>query len=533
MACAGGPKGGDGGTADEGAESTGTGGSEEESADTGSASTTDDTGVPKLDVGGEDETGEDEIPPAPIFPTTCEEAAEVKTSVGCVFYPLAVPQQYGDSPGTTSFVVSNVSDQNATVLLYDQNGLVDQRQVAPGQIGTFVDSVRHLPSLSGVYPDGFRIESDQVLQVFQFSPPYATVTADASLVFPDVALGTKHRVVVNNDLSTIGNQYVAVVAPTDDTEVTFTLTAPATITLSGGPVPLLDSDMGQDTFQVTLDALDVLVVAAENGNPQTMLKTNQLTGSLVESDKPVAVYSGNSPTYVPEVNPTFYCCGDLISDMVPPTTVLGRRYAAVKFLPQKNEKDVWRFIGNVDGTEIVLSGGIDDVIQLDEGEWADRHVAEPFWAEGNQAFGMVHFMTGSEYAMWEKGEMGVLPYDCNWIATPGDPAIGWVLPIGNWLNRYQFPVGPTTLGTWCNDHVTVVAPLAAWDDVTYNGAALPDVNPVGDSEFGYAYVPATTPIGEVLAPEGVGVMIDVYGYVDDGSYYYPGGMGLQTLNPEG
>ena len=27
-------------------------------------------------------------------------------------------------------------------------------------------------------------------------------------------------------------------------------------------------------------------------------------------------------------------------------------------------------------------------------------------------------------------------------------------------------------------------------------------------------------------------MIDVYGYVDDGSYYYPGGMGLQDLNPE-
>lgn len=527
---------GDGESDDSGAQETETGSDEDSESESGSGSSTDesDSGLPKLDVGGDGDGDGDEIPPAPDFPTTCEAAETVKTSVGCTFYPLAVPQSYSGNGGTTSFVVSNVSDQNATVTLSDRNGQLDQKQVAPGQIATFLDMGAHiLPADSGLFDRGLVIESDQVLQTFQFSPPYATVTADASLVFPDVALGNKHRVAVNNDLDTIGNMYVAVSAAEDDTEVTFTLTAPATITLAGGQVPSLDSTQGADTYQVTLDYLDVLVIAANNDNPDTMMPTNQLTGSLVESDKPVAVYAGNTPTYVPPVDPDFYCCGDLISDMVPPTTVYGRRYAAVKFLPQKDEKDVWRFIANADGTQITLSGGIDEVIDLEEGEFADRHVAEPFWAEGNKAYGMVHFMTGSEYALWEKGEMGVDPYDCNPIATPGDPAIGWVIPIGNWLNRYQFPVGPTISGTWCNDHVTVVAPMESWDDITYNGAALPAVTQVGQSPIGYAYVPAMTPIGEVLAPEGVGVMIDVYGYVDDGSYYYPGGMGLQDLNPEG
>jgi hypothetical protein len=519
---------------DDGSSSTIADGATESESDDDSGSEDESTsGLPKLDVGG-DGDGDGEIPPAPDFPETCEEAATVKTSVGCTFYPLAVPQSYSGNGGTTSIVVSNVSDQVATVTLSDRNGQIQQVQVASGQIHTFVDQSNHiLPATTGIYDRGMVVESDEVLQVFQFSPPYATVTADASLVFPDVALGTKHRAAVNNDFDTIGNQYVAIVAPEDDTEVTFTLVAPATITLAGNPVPILDSDMGQDTYQTTLNALDVLVIAANNDNPDTMMPTNQLTGSLIESDKPVAVYAGNTPTYVPPVDPDFFCCADLISDMVPPTTVYGTRYAAVKFLPQKDEKDVWRFMGNADGTEITLSGGIDEVIQLDEGEFADRHVAEPFWAQGNAAFGMVHFMTGSEYAMWEKGEDDPMPYDCAPIDTPGDPAIGWVIPIGNWLNRYQFPVGPTISGNWCNDHATVVASLDDWDDITFNGNALPAVTQIGQSAFGYAYVPADTAIGEVLAPEGVGVMVDVYGYVDDGSYYYPGGMGLQDLNPEG
>ena len=37
----------------------------------------------------------------------------------------------------------------------------------------------------------------------------------------------------------------------------------------------------------------------------------------------------------------------------------------------------------------------------------------------------------------------------------------------------------------------------------------------------------------LIAPEDVGVQVEVYGYVDHGSYFYPGGMGLQNINPQG
>ncbi|NVB39492.1 hypothetical protein G6O69_16740 [Pseudenhygromyxa sp. WMMC2535] len=56
-----------------------------------------------------------------------------------------------------------------------------------------------------------------------------------------------------------------------------------------------------------------------------------------------------------------------------------------------------------------------------------------------------------------------VPYDCpDALQNPGDPAVGWVYPEGNWLNRYLFSPG-TGSSLWCHDHVTIVAALSDWD----------------------------------------------------------------------
>ena len=67
-----------------------------------------------------------------------------------------------------------------------------------------------------------------------------------------------------------------------------------------------------------------------------------------------------------------------------------------------------------------------------------------------------------------------------------------------------------------------------------DGAPLPAPTPIGgDSSHGYVYIPVPNPTHEIVAPESVGVEVTVYGYVSYGSYVYPGGVGLQALNPEG
>lgn len=515
-----------------GTSSTDTNDTSSESADTESSDgteTTDDDGA-IFDVGGDDDGG---VPPPPGFPETCEEAANSFTSAGCVFYPAAVPA--GSASNKAAFTVSNVSDQMANVTLSDINGQVSQVQVAPGQIHTFEDNGAHqMPMGTAVGNDGLVIESDQVLQTYQFIPSIATPTADASIVLPEQALGTKHRLVAYNDLESSGsrNQYAAIVALEDDTTVTVTLAQPGSELLNGMGTPVADFDNGPDSVEVTIDRLETWVVSGNNKYSQTGLPTNELSGSLIESDKPIAVYSGNDVSYLPEnQGGSFNCCADLIATAVPPTTVYGRQYAGVKSIPLGEEIDLWRFVANEDGTEIQLSGGVDMMIDLDEGEFFDVETQEVFWADGNLPYALVHFLTSGSSTNIPGG---LMPFDCgNAIATPGDPALEWAYPLGNWLNRYLFPVGPTTLGTWCHDHATVVAPVADWDSVTFDGAMLPAPTEIAGTGMGYVYVQLPNDFHEIEAPDTVGVEVSVYGFIGHGSYFYPGGMGLQSLNPEG
>ena len=459
----------------------------------------------------------------PAFPETCADAEQTTTSVGCVFYPLALP----GTQATTGFMVSNVSDMVANVTLSDQSGQVSQAQVDPGATHMFTDNGIHkISSGSAVGDDGYVIESDQVLQVFQFMPPDGTVTADASIVLPGPALGERHRVVTYNVHNNNTWQYAAVVATQDDTEVTFTLAQPSSQTRAGGGLPALDFDMGDDTLVVTLDRLDTLVVSGHWEN-QMNLELNEFSGSLIESDRPIAVYSGKELANLPEGA----CCADLIATSVPPTSVYGTEYAGVRFLPtgQPGKPDIWRVIGNEDGTVIELSGDYEDTILLDDGEFADISTGEVFWAQSNHPFGMAHFMAGGSLM-----PSPLQPYDCPMsLSNAGDPAVGWVYPAGNWLNRYLFSPG-TGSSSWCHDHATIVADLDSWDQITMDGMPLPAPTPIGgSSDHGYVYVPVPNASHEIEGPPNVGIEVSVYGYVSHGSYFFPGGVGLQALNPEG
>lgn len=476
----------------------------------------------KFDVGAQGDGGGGGPGTVPVFPETCAEAEQTTTSVGCIFYPLALP----GTQQTTGFMVSNVSDEVANVTFSDQYGQLAQAQVQPSETYMFTDSGLHFMSTqSGIGDDGYVIESDQVLQVFMFMPPDGTVTADASIVLPGPTLGTKHRVVTYNVHNNNTWQYAAVVATEDDTEITFTLAQPNSQSDAGGGVPALDYNMGNDTLMATIDRLDTLLIIGNWENNQNM-QLNEFTGALFESDKPVAVYSGKHLANIPEGN----CCADLIAEAIPPTTTYGTEYAGVRFLPtgQPGKPDIWRFIGNADGTVIELTGDHQETVMLDEGEFADVSTGDVFWASSNFPFGLAHFMTAGSLMPAQ-----LQPYDCAAFTDVGDPALGWAYPAGNWLNRYLFSPG-TGSSSWCHDHVTVVAQLNQWDDITMDGQPLPPPTPIGgDSVHGYAYIPVPNASHEIDAPEQVGVEVTVYGYVSYGSYVFPGGVGLQALNPEG
>ncbi len=493
------------------------------------------------------------VPVAPEFPQTCKEAEEGTTSVGCEFYPYVPPTVGVVSYNAVGFMVTNVSSAPAAVLLSDRDGVVQSANIAPGQIHTFAVEAPHQTSLdTQIAGNSYVLTSNEVVQMFEFYPLDFGIDDDAGLVLPATALGTRHRVATYNGGSGYlgGQQYISVVAVEDQTEITVTL-GPSTIaTLAGGGVPALDVASGNDTTAVVLDRLEVLTIAASGWDG------SDLTGTLVDSDRPVAVYSGASATYVPAVPGPWdfpggpdtippgihqHQAGDLLFDAIPPTTVWGTQYAGVKFMPLGQEPDVWRLMADTDGTEITLSGDVTDVFTLDAGEFVDLQTPGNFWAHSADAFALVHYMTSAALVDPDVLEMrqGSYPtidtHDCGLLEWPGDPAMTWAYPVGNWLRRYVFPVGQQgpRQASWCHDHVTIVAPAERWGDVMFDGLPLPPGEPLGDSPMDFVRIPGVLPAYELVAPAGVGVELTVYGYRSSGSYAYPGGLGLQTLNPAG
>lgn len=475
---------------------------------------------PKLDLNDIPE------PPSAQFPQTCAEAEEAETSVGCVFHPIYLP---GVSNGLVGFAAANVSDETAHVELFTYDGMVDVVDVEPGGIHVFERDTSLRANYLGneVGRAGYELVSDHPLQVFTYMPISSSLHSnDASIVFPSSTLGTRHRIANFEVESPAGNdQHVTVVGTEDGTEVTFSLVNAGAVTVGSEQVPALDYDAGEESLTVTLDRFEHVVVSAPEWIED--VGVNPFYGSLVESSAPVAVYSGVAAITLNTG------ANDVVHTAVPPTSVFGTEYAAAKFIPVGNAPDIWRFVGNEDGTMIELQGGgLNQTIELDAGEVYDLWTSASFWAEGNEPFGLLHLMTGAS------ANPPLIPHDCDQpISGPGDPAMGWVYAQENWLHRYLMPVGRGSdepgAEQWCHNHLTVVAPLEAWASIEVDGLPLPEPLPIGNDDFGYAYVPAPPGTHELVAPDGVGVQVDVYGFHHHSSYFYPGGMGLRNINPAG
>ena len=154
-------------------------------------------------------------------------------------------------------------------------------------------------------------------------------------------------------------------------------------------------------------------------------------------------------------------------------------------MPIKDEGDLWRFIADRDGTVIELSGGEEQTIELNEGEFFDLYTPTVFWASGNVPYSMVHFMSAGVLTQKEDFSYYDFGADCNlMIQKVGDPTMAVVYPYRNWLHRYVLSFKEVVGNSWCHNHITIVTELDRWDEVTLNGQPLDPPQPLGDSGLG-------------------------------------------------
>lgn len=309
----------------------------------------------------------------------------------------------------------------------------------------------------------------------------AELTEDAYAALPAAALGTRYRVLtwVVDPLSPNPGSQIAVVATRANTTVT--ITPSATVGARPAGVP----------FQLTMQAgqnYNLWAVGTNDG-------AADLSGTLVEADKPIAVFSGNGVARIP-IGENF---SDLIIDQQRPLHSWGRHFLLRPFAGRS--ADVVRVLAHEAGTLVAVNG--QHLTELAAGQSVMVELIEPIHILSSRPVAVAQFMKSSA------ADPGVL----------GDPMMAMVPPVEQWHRRYRAAT-TQTFGNNPTHFLNIVAPLQALGAVTVNGVAVSAdaFTALGDSGYASTSMEVAHGSHRVEAPQSIGVM--VYGYYNFAAYGY-------------
>ncbi|MGK3995385.1 IgGFc-binding protein [Sorangium sp. So ce1024] len=260
-------------------------------------------------------------------------------------------------------------------------------------------------------------------------------------------------------------------------------------------------------------------------------QAEELTGSPVQSNKPIGVFGAHACMIVP--NTTGDC--DSGQQQIAPVRATGNEYVAVRYrnrIADREESPPWRIVGMVNGTELTWEpsrpDGAPESIEL--GKVYEFQSEGPFIVksqDSNHPFYVGQYMTGG-----------------NDFMTIGDPDWVNVVPPSQYLDYYVFFTDPTYPETSLVVVRTRSKLNGEFADVELDCAGtLSGWKPVGD-DYEYTIVDLTTgnfePVGncangrhEMRSELPFGVTVWGWGAIQQNyrvSYAYPAGAGFLPIN---
>jgi hypothetical protein len=512
-------------------------------------------------------------------PVTCEEAKTSKSYVGCDYWPTVTPNMVW-SIFDYAVVVANTGAKEATITVTGPNGLNKQVLVPAGELrkvylpwvpalkGPDIDACSSkIPRLEGsvIVPNGaYHLVSSSPVIVYQFNAleykgeggesedggvkdwsqcpanlcatvtyPCLSYTNDASLLLPSTAMTNNYRVTSFPGYpggEAVGTSTaISITATQPNTKITVTLSATASVMKSVVADPDAGADGGADGGvdagspgpPVPATPLGGLAtITLENAGDVAMLVSDRsadLSGSLVQSDKPVQVVASDPCTSIPFGK---QAC-DHLEETVLPVETLGKHYVVTTPTGPKGAPvaHVVRLFGNQDDTKLKYKPQKPSgcPLELNEGQVVDCAVVnESFEVTGDKEFAVTTFLLGaSQYSS---------PGD----ELLGDPSQSNIGSVEQFRTKYIF-LAP-------NDYPIQWADITAPEDaeIMLDGKPL-DVTwtKVGGASFGLHRVDLTKSGKDgthtLTAKKPVGVQ--VIGYGNATSFQYPAGLNLNIIAP--
>lgn len=336
------------------------------------------------------------------------------------------------------------------------------------------------------------VESDKPISVYGLNR--RRQTTDTYLGLPVDVLGTEYRAMCY-DYSEGLMPLLAVAATEDGTLVSIT--------------PTVETAMGKPAgkpFNVTLNKGDVYQVIAK----YDILSAQKcdLTGSLVKSNKKIAVFSGHQCAYVPQ---TIIACNHLV-EQIPPVQSWGKHFYIGELFPRSGFN--YRALAHYDSTKVFEDDKF--IGMLKAGEFMERSVKKNIQLSTDKPALVAQYSQGF-----------------NNRDSIGDPMMLLISPTQQFLTKYRFA---TPVNGFWRHYVNVVAPINSLNTLQLDGRPIDTLNfkRLGVSRYSIAHIEVPFGTHSLSGDKPFAMYSYGFGFGDDAydSYGAMGGQSFFDYEPE-
>jgi len=350
---------------------------------------------------------------------------------------------------------------------------------------------------------GVHVTADQDIAVFGMN--HKEWSSDAFMALPVGSIGKTYRSINFPSSAFIGSETAGefwMVGTENNTTVSIT---PNAATAGGSPAHKL--------FQVQLNKGDAYMI---QGNKFDSL--NDMTGSLITSDKPLAFFSGHQRTQIPAdaVDSDGAVSRDHLCEQIPDESAWGDSVIVIPF-KSSAKPDLVRIVAAVDGTEIRVNGVVQSTIGAG-GFYQITAIAGPTLISSNHPILVGQYM----HTSWG---------DLNDPSHPayGDPALALVLPVEQFSTDYTVIADQNSAFT--GNFVNIVAAAGELPALIYLDSVLipsSSFQSIPNSVYKYAQIAIQQGTHHLTSAQRFGLTVYALGPVD--SYAYTGGALVTPLN---
>lgn len=435
---------------------------------------------PDLDFVGLAPDGEVEDHLVPIIPD------RERCDLGCIGreFWLAFPGNYAPDPANPPRLDLHVHGVPGTtgVVIIDSLGFATNFTIAANRL-----AVVRLPrevelgdSNDEITSKGVYLKASDDVSVTAFN--HVRYTTDSYQALHTSVIGTRYVVMAFANILTgvplLNGTQFAIVATEPDTFVTII----PSVTTAGHPASV--------PYEIIMQAGDTYQLRNTQEAPA------DLTGTLIKSDKPIAVYGGHLCTSVS--SSSFWYCDHLVEQLLPVNTWGNDFYTAP--LATRSGGDVFRILAVYDGTTVAVNGV--NVANLNRGQFHQVLLTTASRITATKPVLVAQFANSSDYD-------GVVN---------ADPFMSQVQAVRHYTTAYMFS---TPTNDFATNYLQIISPTAAAGTVRLDGVVI------GAASF--SAIPATTySFARVLVTPGSHIVTgdqpfaaSVYGWAEYDSYGHP------------